>query len=59
MRDLGFDVVGDDSGRYYSYFLGSRDFELPELKLLVDVIGSSKFITEKKSEAMMWTLVMQ
>ncbi|MDO5331943.1 MAG: WYL domain-containing protein [Bacillota bacterium] len=52
MRDLGFDVVGDDSGRYYSYFLGSRDFELPELKLLVDVIGSSKFITEKKSKTL-------
>lgn len=31
------------------YFIGSRDFEIPELKLLVDAIQSSKFITHKKS----------
>lgn len=32
-----------------SYFIASRDFELPELKLLVDSVQSSKFITHKKS----------
>ncbi len=31
------------------YFIGSRTLELPELKLLVDSVGSSRFITEKKS----------
>ncbi len=31
------------------YFMASRDFELPELKLLVDSVQSAKFITEKKS----------
>lgn len=31
------------------YYLGSRKFELPELKLLVDAVQSSKFITAKKS----------
>ena len=31
------------------YFVGSRDFEVPELKLLVDAIQSSKFITHSKS----------
>ena len=31
------------------YFVGNRDFEIPELKLLVDAIQSSKFITHKKS----------
>ena len=31
------------------YYVGSRDFELPELKLLVDAIQSSKFITHSKS----------
>ncbi len=31
------------------YYIGSRDFEVPELKLLVDAIQSSKFITHKKS----------
>ena len=32
------------------YHLGSRDFELPELKLLVDAVQSSKFITDRKSK---------
>lgn len=32
------------------YFIGTRYFELPELKLLVDAVASSKFITEKKSQ---------
>lgn len=31
------------------YYLGSRKFELPELKLLVDAVQASKFITAKKS----------
>ncbi len=31
------------------YFVGSRDFEVAELKLLVDAIQSSKFITHSKS----------
>ncbi len=52
MRELGYDVIGDESGRYYAYFLGSRDLELPELKILTDLIGSSKFLTEKKSKAL-------
>ncbi len=38
-------VKGKNSG----YFLASRDFELPELKLLVDSVQASKFITKKKS----------
>lgn len=56
MRELGYDVIGDDNGRYFAYFLGSREFELPELKLLVDVIGSSRFITEKKSKMLIGKL---
>lgn len=31
------------------YYVGNRDFQLAELKLLVDAIQSSKFITRKKS----------
>ena len=32
------------------YFVASRKFELPELKLLIDAVESSKFITKKKSD---------
>lgn len=45
MRDVDIDVNHDSEG----YFIASRTFELPELKLLVDAVQSSKFITEKKS----------
>lgn len=34
------------------YYLASREFELPELKLLVDAVQSSRFITQKKSDAL-------
>lgn len=46
--EMGIDVQCQRSTQN-RYFIGSRYFELPELKLLVDAIASSKFITEKKS----------
>lgn len=49
LRTLGIDVIGEQSGRNYFYHVGKKQFELAELKLLVDAIQSSKFITEKKS----------
>ncbi|MBS6366362.1 MAG: WYL domain-containing protein [Clostridiales bacterium] len=39
-------------GRTGGYYLASRTFELPELKLLVDAVQSSRFLTEKKSLAL-------
>lgn len=55
LRDLevlGIEVEGEPVGNRYHYHVVSRPFELPELKLLVDVIQSSKFITEKKSNTL-------
>ena len=49
LRVLGIDVIGEKDGRSYSYHVGSKMFEIAELKLLVDAIQSSKFITERKS----------
>ncbi len=48
LQDFGMDIV-HKSGRNGGYFLASRSFELPELKLLVDAVQSSKFLTTKKS----------
>ena len=45
LRVYGLDIV-QSRGNYY---VGQRNFETPELKLLVDSIQSSKFITEKKT----------
>ena len=36
-------------GKTYGYFLGDRDFQLPELKLLIDVVQASPFLTQGKS----------
>ncbi len=44
----GLDICSRKS-RTTDYYVASRDFELPELKLLVDSVQSSKFITRKKS----------
>ncbi len=49
LRHLGFDVIGEKDGRNFYYHMGTKEFEVAELKLLVDAIQSSKFITEKKS----------
>ena len=49
LRDFGMDIIADQVGRSHNYHLGSRRFELPELKLLVDSVQSAKFMTDKKS----------
>lgn len=49
LKLFGLDVCSN-KGKTYGYFIGSREFELPELKLLVDSVQASKFITHKKSE---------
>lgn len=46
---LGLDIIGEKEGRSYGYHIGKKHFEIAELKLLVDAIQSSRFITEKKS----------
>ena len=52
LRDFGVDIIGVHMQRSYYYHIGNRDFELPELKLLVDSVQSAKFITDKKSNAL-------
>ncbi len=49
LRVFGIDVA-TRKGKSFEYFIAERDFQLPELKLLVDAVQSSKFITERKSE---------
>lgn len=48
LKFFGFDILSRRS-EPKGYYLASRDFEIAELKLLVDAVQSSKFITEKKS----------
>ena len=51
LRQLGLDVQSK-RGRGGGWFIGQRDFELAELKLLVDAVQSSRFLTKRKSDAL-------
>ena len=49
LRFYGLDIVQGGTGKNTGYYIANRSFELPELKLLVDSVQSSKFITHKKT----------
>jgi predicted DNA-binding transcriptional regulator YafY len=49
LRHYGMDIELR-RGKKGGYYVASRDFELPELKLLVDAVQSSYLITGKKSQ---------
>jgi len=51
LRRFGLDVQCR-KGRNAGWFVGEREFEQAELKLLVDAVQSSRFLTAKKSEAL-------
>ena len=55
LKAFGMDILqakGTNSG----YYIGRRNFELPELKLLVDAVQASKFISRRKSEELIGKL---
>lgn len=56
LEKLGVEVVGEPVGSTYHYRVAGRQFELAELKLLVDTIQSSKFITARKSRELIQKL---
>lgn len=53
--EYGMDII-KVKGSKKGYYLASRQFELAELKLLVDAVQSSKFITTKKSRELIGKL---
>lgn len=56
LREQGYDI---ELQRGRGYYLAERDFELPELKLLVDAVQSSRFITARKSAGLIEKLARQ
>lgn len=51
LQAFGVDIVMRKS-KTSEYFLGSRIFEMAELKILIDSVQSSRFVTKKKSESL-------
>lgn len=50
LRQYGLDIIREQKNKTFYYYIGKRKFELAELKLLVDVVQSAKFLTVKKSD---------
>lgn len=49
LTDYGYDIILKKGRTGSGYYLASREFELAELKLLVDAVQASRFMTVKKS----------
>ena len=59
LRDLetfGIDVEGEQVGNRYHYHVVNRPFEMPELKLLVDAVQSSRVISKASSDKLIHKL---
>lgn len=50
LNDLGYEIMTTTSGHEKAYYVEDRAFSIPELKILIDAVHASSFITEKKSE---------
>ena len=58
LQDYGVDIVSIP-GKNGGYYIASRNFELPELKLLIDAVQSSRYLTERKSRELIEKLCNQ
>lgn len=52
LRQYGVDIICEKS-KTFGYYVGSREFELPELKLLADAVCSARFLSVKKSSELL------
>ena len=58
LQEYGVDII-NQRGKNGGYYIASRIFELPELKLLIDAVQSSRYLTEKKSRELITKLCKQ
>lgn len=56
LKDFGYDILTSKKKGNSGYYMASREFEVAELKLLVDAVQSSRFITAKKSKELIGKL---
>lgn len=50
LNEMGYEVMSRMDGHEKAYYVADRSFSVPELKILIDAVHASSFITEKKSE---------
>lgn len=58
LQEYGVDII-NQRGKNGGYYIASRIFELPELKLLIDAVQSSRYLTSKKSRELITKLCRQ
>ena len=58
LQEYGVDIISLP-GKNGGYYIASRNFELPELKLLIDAVQSSRYLTERKSRELIEKLLNQ
>lgn len=58
LQEYGVDIISMP-GKNGGYFIGTRNFELSELKLLIDAVQSSRYLTEKKTRELIEKLCRQ
>ncbi|MCH5189193.1 MAG: WYL domain-containing protein [Oscillospiraceae bacterium] len=51
ISDYGYDII--KAGTKKGFFMASREFELPEIRVLIDAVQSADFISAKKSKALL------
>lgn len=56
LNDLGYEILSTMVGHEKGYFVEDRSFSVPELKILIDAVHASSFITEKKSQELIGKL---
>ena len=49
LNELGYEVMWNWVGKEKAYYIEDRSFSIPELKILIDAVQASSFITEKKT----------
>ena len=55
LTEAGYDVITSKQYRN-SYYMASRIFEVPEVKMLIDAVAASRFITKEKSDVLIGKL---
>ena len=52
LRQYGVDIICEKT-KTFGYYVGNREFELPELKLLADAVCSARCLSVKKSSELL------
>lgn len=56
LNGLGYEIMTTTAGRENAYYVDDRSFSIPELKILMDAVHASSFITDKKSEELIYKI---